>query len=209
MLTWESVVMKNIVFDIGNVLVRWSPANIVEATFGDVDNKHTLTESIFGHPLWTSLNMGEVTEAEAKETYKTLLSLDNATVDTLFHQIKETQVLVDGTVNLIERLKAAEYAIYALTDNVHETVAHLRERYDFWQHFIAVVVSAEVNMMKPGAEIFKHLLEEHGLNPLATVFIDDHAPNIAGAQALGISSIQFSNAKQCESDLRALGLVFK
>lgn len=200
--------MKNVVFDIGNVLVRWSPLSIVEATFGDVENKHSLTKSIFGHPLWSSLNLGEVTEAEAKKAYKALLSLSDPTVDTLFHQIKETQVLVDGNVNLIERLKSADYAIYALTDNVHETVAHLRERYDFWQHFIAVVVSAEVNLMKPGAEIFKHLLEDHRLDPLDTVFIDDHVPNVAGAQALGISGIQFSDAKQCEGDLRALGSVF-
>ncbi|MFT7221837.1 MAG: putative hydrolase of the HAD superfamily, partial [Candidatus Azotimanducaceae bacterium] len=193
--------MKNVVFDAGNVLVRWSPVTIVEATFGDVEHKRTLTKSIFRHPIWTSLNLGEVAEAEAKEAYKTLLSFSDPNVDSLFHQIKETQVVVDGTVNLIERLKAADYAIYALTDNVHEAVAHLRERYDFWQHFIAVVVSAEVSLMKPGAEIFKHLLEEHRLEPLDTVFIDDHAPNVAGAQALGISGIQFSDAKQCEGDL--------
>ena len=150
----------------------------------------------------------KVSELDAKRQYATILSQDPAIIDTLSHQIKQTQVLIQGTVELMVRLGQAGYLLYALTDNVPEIVAHLRERYDFWAHFAGVVVSSEIQAMKPGAAIFQHLLDEYQLNAAETLFIDDVATNVKGAAQLGIAGIQFKSSTQCEQALRAAGLGF-
>ena len=126
----------------------------------------------------------------------------------MFFHVKDSQDLVDGTVDLMERLVAAEFRLFALTDNVKEIESYLRERYDFWRHFDGVVNSAYVGCLKPDPQIFNHLLEGFGLEPQHTVFMDDMPHNVDGARAMNMHAIQFKTAEQAEGALRALGLRF-
>ena len=200
--------IKNIVFDVGNVIVVWSPVEIVRRTFGNDRDAVSLAQQIFQHELWKDLNKGYFDEEEAKKKYRHALGFDQGQVDLLFHHIKESQELVDGTVALIKRLHQSGYPLYALTDNVNEIVTHLRNRYDFWQYFQGAIVSAEVHCLKPGSEIFHHLLNQYGLEASKTLFIDDVLPNVEGARQVGLAAVQFNDSKQCEHDLLALGLHF-
>ncbi|GAL06332.1 HAD superfamily hydrolase [Photobacterium aphoticum] len=122
--------------------------------------------------------------------------------------MKQTQLLIYGTVDLIERIKAAGYGVYALTDNVHDIVAHLKATYTFWPLFDGATVSAEEGVLKPQPEIYHALLSDYHLAAAETVFIDDMLHNVQGAEAVGMAAIQFVNAAQCEAELKALGLVF-
>ena len=199
--------MKNIIFDIGNVLVKWSPKDIVRATFGD-DLVDSRVQDIFQHELWYLLNRGEINESQAKQQYQIALGLDPVLVNRLFEEVKHSQVLIEGTTELVRKLKLADYELYALTDNVKEIVAYLRSQYDFWEDFCGVVVSAEVQCMKPNPEIYHHLLNTYSIDPSETVFIDDHPPNIQGARDVGLKAIQFQSSAQCERDLKSMGVVF-
>lgn len=198
----------NVVFDVGNVLVRWSPVEIMRCALTESDDAQLWAKRFFGHPLWRDLNRGLFSEREAQGHYVRELSMDPDLVESVFHHVKATQELVAGTTALLPRLQAAGYPMYALTDNVHEIVAHLRNRYDFWQYFRGVVVSAEVGLLKPEPAIFRHLLEAHALEPEGTVFIDDMPANVVGAREQGMHAIQFENADQVARDLAALGLRF-
>ena len=200
--------IKNVVFDIGNVIVRWAPLEIVRLTFGDVAPAEALVKSIFRAEIWTDLNKGLISEADAKVMYQNQLGLTALECEKLFYYVKQTQLLLFGTVDLIRRLKVAGYNIFALTDNVHEIVAHLQTTYDFWPLFDGVTVSADVGVLKPQPAIYQALLDGHGILAAETVFIDDMPHNVVGAQALGISAIQFENTEQCERALKALGLSF-
>lgn len=62
--------IKNVVFDIGNVVVRWSPLEIVRLTFGEVSSLEELEKSIFQSETWLSLNKGLITEGDAKVQYQ-------------------------------------------------------------------------------------------------------------------------------------------
>jgi putative hydrolase of the HAD superfamily len=202
----------NVVFDVGNVIVRWSPVAIMQAAFagdpagdGDTDAR---AERFFGHELWRQLNRGHFTEAEIQAHYVRELGMSPAQVAAVFHHVKATQIAIPGTLELIQRLHRAAYPIYGLTDNVREIVVHLRERYDFWQYFRGVVVSAEVDLLKPDPAIYRHLLSEYGLEADGSVFIDDMPGNVAGAQGVGMRAFRFIDAAQCERDLLQLGLRF-
>ncbi|KXF80772.1 HAD family hydrolase [Enterovibrio coralii] len=198
--------IKNIVFDIGNVMVRWSPAEIARLTFGEGADGQAKAEKIFRSDIWLALNRGELTEAEAKEQIMALSGISAALVDALFYYIKETQILLFGSLKLLNDAKAKGYKVFALTDNVHEIVAQLKARYDFWPLFDGAIVSAEEGCLKPDAGIFQRLVAKYDVEPEESVFLDDVQRNIDGARAVGFHGILFVSAEQARQDLAALGV---
>nr|WP_321458801.1 HAD family phosphatase [uncultured Vibrio sp.] len=204
----ESKNIKNVVFDIGNVVVRWAPLEIIRLTFGNVESPEEKVKSIFQSDTWFDLNKGIISEREAKLQYQRLLGFSELDCERLFYYVKQTQILIYGSVELIKRVKAAGYRVFALTDNVHEIVSYLKANYTFWHLFEGATVSAEVGLLKPQPEIYQLLLTQHSLEATQTVFIDDMPYNVEGAETVGIAAIQFENAVQCEADLKSLGLTF-
>jgi len=200
--------IKNVVFDVGNVIVRWAPLEIVKLTFGEDDPSDQLVTEIFQSDIWLNLNKGLVTEFQAKSQYQSELGLSTIECDRLFYYVKHTQLLIFGSVALMGRLKSAGYGIYALTDNVSEIVAYLKNTYEFWDIFDGALVSSEFGSLKPEPEIFNALLSRYSLAAHETVFIDDMPYNVKGAESVGISAIRFKNSDQCEQALKASGLSF-
>ena len=149
--------LRNVIFDVGNVLVRWSPAEIINLTFANPSQTDVWIHNIFKHETWQWLNLGLMTEAEAQTRYQSLYGLTPRQTARLFYHIKATQIPIYQSRALLERVAQAGPRVFGLTDNVKEIVTHLRQQYDFWQWFEAVVVSAEVGMMKPHAEIFQYV----------------------------------------------------
>jgi putative hydrolase of the HAD superfamily len=199
----------NVIFDVGNVFVRWSPPEIVERCFGlqkGSEENVGRAESLFRCQLWRRLNLGELTQAEAEQAYQTEFGLSQEQAGDLFFHVTDHQEPIDGTEAIARRLKQAGYRVFALTDNVHEIVAHLKSRHQFWPLFEGAVVSAEVGLMKPDPAIFRHAAETFGLIPAETVFFDDIQANVDGARAIGMEARLFTTARRCEEDLRALGL---
>src|SRR5262245_53463013 len=154
----------NVVFDVGNVLVRWSPREIMRCALPDEPDANIWAERFFGHDLWRQLNRGHFTEAEAKRRYLGELPLTPMQIDAVFHHIKDSQQAIPGSHELLRRLHAADYPLFALTDNVHEIVAYLRRRYDFWSCLRGAVISAEIGCLKPDPKIFHALLDGHALS---------------------------------------------
>lgn len=198
--------VHNIVFDIGNVVVRWDPTLIVQRTFGTIEPAEPLRDAIFGHPLWLRLNRGELTELEAKRAYADLLGLKADSLDQLFFHIKDSQALRTETIALMGNLQAQNYRLFALTDNVHEIVHYLKQTYQFWSMFENATVSAEIGVLKPSAEIFHHLLNTNDLDAAQTLFFDDVPKNVEGAKRVGMNAFVFSDAKPALADLRSLGI---
>lgn len=108
------------------------------------------------------------------------------------------------TVALIGRLASEGVPLYCLSNMPASTFAHLHERYAFWPRFRGIVISGQIKMMKPEREIFEYLLDRFDLTPAETVFVDDHHPNIEAARAIGLHTVLFRDAGQCERELEAL-----
>lgn len=202
--------IKNVVFDIGNVFVRWSPPEVIRRSFDLPPDSAANRERamLLRSPLWLRLNRGELTGAEAELAYQAEHGLTKDEAAALLFHAMDHQELVDGTEAIARRLRAAGYPLFALTDNVREIVAHLKQRFQFWELFDGAVVSAEVGMLKPHEGIFRHLVDTFGLAPAETVFLDDIQGNVDGAMRVGLQARLFTTAEQCEQDLRALGLRF-
>lgn len=205
----KSESIKNVVFDVGNVIVRWSPIEIINLTFGTQgEESKELAKRIFQSEIWLDINKGLLTEQQAKAQYQKTLGLSATECDKLFYYVKETQILLFGTLELIHKLKQAGYRIFALTDNVNEIVAHLKQRYDFWPLFEHATISSELGFLKPSNDIYQSLLTHNDLVAEETVFLDDMPYNVEGAKNNGMHAIQFADAEQATGALRELGLTF-
>ncbi|MCS0389558.1 HAD family hydrolase [Vibrio diabolicus] len=204
----EPLQIKNVIFDVGNVLVRWSPVEIVRLTFGHSVEAEKMAQLLFSSQIWKDLNKGIISEKEAKLCYQREHQVTAEEMDRFFYYVKHTQILLYGSVELLKRVKSAGYRVYALTDNVNEIVEHLRATYEFWPLFDGAIISSEVQLLKPQAEIYQALLSTYQLQAEETVFLDDMPYNVEGPRAVGMEAIQFENAQQCESELKAMGLCF-
>ncbi|MCE7531667.1 HAD family hydrolase [Acinetobacter nosocomialis] len=193
---------KSIIFDIGNVLVRWSPDEIINLTFNDTTRKNEHIRNIFKSDIWYKLNLGEIDICTAKKEYISRFNYANYQIDTLIHYIKSTQIEIYQTSKILEKLYQENYKLYALTDNIIEVTEHLKRHYNFWKYFTDIIISAEVGLLKSDVRIFEYLINKHQFTPQNTIFIDDHKPNIDIAKSKGINTILFVDAYQLESDLR-------
>jgi 2-haloacid dehalogenase len=110
---------------------------------------------------------------------------------------------VPGAVEILADLRAAGVPRYALTNWSAETFAIARERFAFLDWFDGLVVSGEEGMTKPDPAIFRLLLDRFGLDPEATVFVDDSEANVAAARELGIDAVRFTGPGQLRRELRA------
>ena len=203
--------IRNVIFDVGNVFVRWSPAEVTRRCFNlapESKENRQRAEALFHSPVWMRLNLGEITQAEAEAAYQAQLGLTKTETANLFFHVLDHQELIDGTGTIARQLKQAGYRLFGLTDNVHEIVAHLKVRYQFWDLLEGVVVSAEIGLMKPNQAIFRHAVKMFGLTASESVFLDDVQANVDGARSIGMKACRFTSAGRCEQDLRALGLSF-
>jgi len=207
----DSYVIKNVIFDVGNVFVRWSPKEIVARCFNlqkDSDENRHRTEALFHGPLWRSLNRGELTQQEAERAYQAQFGLSAEETKSLFFHIMDHLEAIDGTEEIANRLRKAGYRVFALTDNVREIVAYLKTRYQFWRAFEGAVISAEIGILKPDPAIFRHTMEKYNLLAAETVFFDDVKTNLDGARSIGMEARIFTTPSHCVEDLQALGLSF-
>lgn len=200
--------IKNIVFDIGNVLVKWNPTYIVSQTFPDHENHAALAQQIFKSKLWLDHNYGMFTEEQIIQQYHRTLGIPVVQLNRMMDFVKESQTPVDGSHKLLDKIYDANFPLYALSDNTREIVAYLKKKYNFWHKFTGIVISAEVGSVKPNPEIYHHLLNKYQLNAYETIFIDDIAANIEAAKALKMHGIVFQNTEQCINELRNFNVVF-
>ena len=69
------------------------------------------------------------------------------------------------------------------------------------------MISGDERLAKPDPRIFDVLLERYGLAAAETLFIDDHAPNVEAAAALGFAALRFVAATDIRAELERLGLL--
>jgi putative hydrolase of the HAD superfamily len=194
--------MKNIVFDIGNVLVKWSPSDIVETLFPEEPDKEALTLKIFKSPIWYDLNLGKLKIDEAIQLYKNELPSHSKQISSLFEVVKESLIPLKGSFELLQKIHETGRPLYSITDNINEIMVYLRARYSFWDKFKGVIVSAEEGVLKPNPQIYQTLLIRYGLVASDTLFLDDFEKNVIGAREVGMHAIQFTTAEACQKILQ-------
>jgi putative hydrolase of the HAD superfamily len=196
----------NLIFDLGGVVVRWDPDAIIAGVFDDEKTRATVREGVFAHPDWLELDRGTLDREDAIRRAAGRTGMPQAEMRRLLLAVPPSLTPFPDTVDLLYRLKARGYPLYCLSNMHFASIEHLEREQRFFEVFKGKVISCRLKLCKPEPEIYRHALQAHGLKPQDTVFIDDVEVNIAAAAAIGIRTIQFRDAAQCERELRALGV---
>ena len=112
-----------------------------------------------------------------------------------------------GTVEILKRLKSAEYPLYGFSNWSAETFPYARQRHDFFDLLDDMVISGEVGHVKPHPEIFQITLDRIGRPANECLFIDDSLANIQQAQRLGFAVIHFQSPEQLGAALHELEIL--
>ena len=204
----EVRMIKNIVFDIGNVLLKWAPYDTVSKVFPNHPNTYELNQKIFKSSTWMDLNRGKMAEKEAIFLYHQELGISISKLEELMKEVKLSLSPIEGSFELLDKLHNKGFAIYSITDNVREIIHFERQRYPLFDKFLRMVISADIGALKPDEEIYRYLLKTYHLKAEECVFIDDLLINIEGAKKVGMHGIQFVTAEFCKDELNKLGVEF-
>lgn len=195
--------IKNIIFDFGNVLVRWAPYEVIETALPSYNSGELFDKM---KPVWIDLNLGKLTTKEAINLYHQQLNIPLTELENLMREFCIAQTKIPGSHELLQELKEMGTNLYAITDNIKEIITYHKSHSNFLHYFKDIVVSADVGILKPDKKIYQYLLDRNNIDPAESVFIDDIEKNVEGAKQVGMQAFQFTDAKSCRKKLISLGI---
>lgn len=183
--------VKNIVFDMGNVLLRFDREEFLDAAGVAKEDREILLRRVFLSTDWVKLDWGTHDEAEAVE--RMCLGLP-ARLHPAVHQLVECWDEpirpMAGMEALVRELKDKGYSLYLLSNAS-------RRQHAYWPRvpgqdcFAGTVISADLGVIKPDAAIYEALYKKFSLKPEECLFIDDSPYNIEGGIRTGMDGIVF------------------
>jgi 2-haloacid dehalogenase len=201
--------IKNIIFDLGGVLIDWNPEYVYLNEFGGDRKK---MQAFFDEVCtfdWNENQDAGYPLAQATEDRIALFPEYENLIRMYYGRWEEMLgEALDGTVELLKKLvDHPEYKVVALTNWSAETFPVALKRFEFLHWFEGIVVSGTEKTRKPFPEIYQTTLNRFDLAAEESLFIDDNARNVAAAAALGIQTIRFHNPEQLAKELQAKGIL--
>ncbi len=182
--------IKNLIFDFGNVICRYRPKELVSCYTNDLGDRALLLSAIFQR--WSELDSGRMSYREyTEEACRTLPEHLHKTVEAFFADWHTRMPYVAGMERLIFDLKAAGYRLYLLSNAPAPLEGQLSE-FSVYPCFSGALISGSVELTKPSKEIYDLALERFGIRAEETLFIDDREENIEGATSAGLRGIVFN-----------------
>jgi len=196
-----------VIFDLGGVLIDWDPRYLFRTLLRDRDEVEAFLEEISFAAWNAELDAGAPFGAAVDRL--AARHPDRAALIRAFRDRWPETVggEVPGTVEVLRELRAAGIRLFALSNWSAETFPAVLERFEFLRWFEGIVISGQVGAIKPAIRPYIYLLERHGIQPSAAVFIDDAPENVAAASRLGLLGIRFGDAASLRSSLVELGLL--
>jgi putative hydrolase of the HAD superfamily len=196
--------IRNVIFDLGGVVLEWNPDQILARFQPDLELRRTFRQALFGHADWQLFDRGGLTEIEVIDRIEARLGRPRAELIAILDAVHESLAEKPDTVKLMRALHQRGIPLYCLSNMPASIYERLRIRHAFWDVFRGIVISGEVRMIKPEPEVFTHLLDRYALRAEESVFIDDLPDNIEAARRVGLHTILFRDAAQCQQELGQL-----
>ena len=196
-----------VVFDIGNVLLRWNPRNLFRKVFAD--------EAAMEAFLATAGAMEFVGEADKGSTFGPALEARIAAYPQYERELRMfddrwAEMLggpIEENVALLRRLRGQGEKVYSITNFCGDKFDISCALHPFLLDFDGIVVSGREGLIKPDPAIFSLFLSRFALRPAQTLFIDDAQKNVAAARAAGMAAIHFVEGMDLTGELEARGLL--
>ncbi|MBV9289184.1 MAG: HAD family phosphatase [Hyphomicrobiales bacterium] len=194
-----------VVFDIGNVLVRWNPRNLFRKAIADEARMERFLAAALTMDFIALTDIAADFSTAVKERARAfpefareLHLFDERWIETIGDPI-------DENVALMRRLRSAGRPVYGLSNFASVKFALARQMFGFLNEFDVCVISGQVGVVKPDPRIFAILFERVGRPAGELVFVDDSPANVRAAEALGMAAIHYEPGVDLERELAARG----
>jgi len=196
--------VKNIIFDLGGVLLNIDPKKTIEA-FGRLGMEQLIGDKglSYDHDIFYLMEQGKVTPEEFRNGVRQLIpaKVTDDQVDAAW-----TAMLLDFPANRVELVKNLRnnYKIYLFsnTNAIHVAKYHANFKnqhgFEVSSLFEIDFYSNEIGYRKPSPESFQEIIRLSGINPEESVFIDDSLPNVEAAIACGLKGYWLEPGQKIE-----------
>ncbi|MGF1607314.1 MAG: HAD family hydrolase [Rhodothalassiaceae bacterium] len=199
--------IEAVIFDIGNVLVRWDIRALYAKLIADPEELDWFLRTVVTMEWHSQHDAGrpmDETIAELSAAYPAYAELIAA------FKPRWTETIlgpIEGSVALLQRLHTRGVPLYALTNYSAETFPLFRRDYPFAGWFRDIVVSGEHKLIKPDPRIFTLAIQRFEITPQRTLFIDDRPDNVTAGRSAGLLCHHFTGPDRLEAALRRHGLL--
>ncbi len=192
--------IRNIVFDIGCVLIGFDPMDWLRSNFGS-EMADRIAYAVYGTGHWEELDKAILSEEEILELFINEAPDLRDEIMESFDRVGEIVRKKNWPVPMIELLKENGYGVYFLSNMSEHVINSNHEAFAFTEHMDGGIWSCDVHMIKPDPGIYRALFEKYGLVPEECLFIDDNPQNIVMAKKLGMKGIVFEDYGHFMADL--------
>ena len=184
--------IRNIILDMGNVLIHWCPERFVERYGLSEEDRALVLQEVFTSVEWIQLDRGIISFEEGIGAMCRRLPerLRGPARELTLNWWRRWLLPVEGMADLVRELKGLGYGVYLLS-NAKEDLPLYFDRIPGSECFDGKIVSADWKLLKPQPEIYETLLREYGLRAEECFFIDDLNINIEGAWLVGMDGAIF------------------
>lgn len=200
--------IKNIIFDLGGVLVDWSPKYLYTQYFETEEAMNYFFDKVCTFD-WNETQDGGRSIAEANEVL--IQKFPEYTTEILAFYGRWTEMLggtIAGTLDILTTIKNEKnHHLYALTNWSAETWPIAIEEYEYLSWFEGIAISGIEKIKKPNPDFYELILSRYGLVASESLFIDDNHRNVLAARKLGIKSIHFTSPDQLKTELIQSGIL--
>jgi glucose-1-phosphatase len=196
--------IRNIIFDLGNVLISFRPSEYLDSKNYPNDLKSVILTDIFRSSEWKMLDNGEITTQEAIDSIALKSSLKRPEIARIFDLRTELMFPLDNNVKMLPGLRKRGYSLYFLSNFPIDIFDKVKEGLSFFSHFNGGLISAEVRASKPAALIYKILIDKYALKPEECLFVDDIEANVDTAESLGMKGLVTYGSPEISSEIERI-----
>jgi FMN phosphatase YigB (HAD superfamily) len=196
--------IKNIIFDLGNVLISFRPSVFFDNINYPEPIKSKILSDIFGSREWLLLDNGNINTSEAIDGISLKSSLRKEEIAHIFNLRTEMMFPLDQNVRLLPELKKEGFKLYFLSNFPIDIFEEIKTGYYFFRYFDGGVISSEVKFSKPHRRIYEILLENYFLTASECLFIDDLEKNVKAAVDLGMKGLVTFGSEEISKQLAAV-----
>lgn len=177
------IMIRNVIFDIGNVLVTFHPVEYFYPVFKKDTKK--ICEMVFGSEVWSLYDQGILTKQEVEYRLHHLYPKNKDEISYILAHWKLFMKPIIPMKKLIEELKREGYKIFLLSNISEDSYLYLKQEYPYLFDVDGGIYSYQIKCNKPNMKIYEELLRVYNLNASESLFLDDRKENIDAAKALG------------------------
>ncbi|WP_320046142.1 HAD-IA family hydrolase [uncultured Ilyobacter sp.] len=198
--------IRNVVFDLGQVLFRFTPKHYLEKEFSH-DKRDLIYKEVFRDKEWEDLSRGLINSEEAAKRISSKSSVSYEEAKKILDERKTFIIPIEDNLKILEKLGNNGYRIFLLADFHEDLLDEYLSEIPMLQQVYGKVISCKINKLKSEKEMYNYFLKKYQLIPKETLLIDDSKHNIENAKFFGIKGLVLKKPEDLSKELEKLEIL--